>query len=113
MPKKAFRYVCPYCDTDYATEEEAEDCLNGHMMSDIYRARKFLCIYCDEVFDSEKACLEHEIHCRHRHEPVPEERRCCDNCELCTLEMRRTLPCPAFNFAPSRPACSEWRQVRK
>ena len=51
MPKKAFRYVCPYCDTDYATEEEAEDCLNGHMMSDIYRARKFLCIYCDEVFD--------------------------------------------------------------
>ena len=58
MPKKAFRYVCPYCDTDYATEEEAEDCLNGHMMSDIYRARKFLCIYCDEVFDSEKACLE-------------------------------------------------------
>lgn len=82
MPKKAFRYVCPYCDTDYATEEEAEDCLNGHMMSDIYRAKKFLCI-------------------------------CCDNCELCTLEMRRTLPCPAYNFAPSRPACSEWRQVRK
>lgn len=39
MPKKAFRYVCPYCDTDYATEEEAEDCLNGHMMSDIYRAK--------------------------------------------------------------------------
>ncbi len=113
MPRKEIRYACPYCDSDYATEDEAQECFESHYEGEVYKLDLYYCVFCGFEFQEEQDCREHEIHCRHRHEPVPEEWRCCDNCELCTLEMRRTLPCPAYNFAPSHPACSEWRQVRK
>ena len=110
MPRVESRYVCPYCQEGYATEREARRCLVEHI---IFEVSCFCCIFCGNEFYTEEECRAHEAQCRRRGCPIPEPLRCCDNCDLCTLEMYRMSPCPAYNFADNRPACAEWRQAMK
>ena len=37
MPRKEIRYACPYCDSDYATEDEAQECFESHYEGEVYK----------------------------------------------------------------------------
>lgn len=113
MPRVGSYYVCPCCQEGYATEREARRCMERHMDEEIFAVYHFFCIFCDKAFKSDEACRAHEAGCSRRGNSIPAPVRCCDNCDLCTLEMYRMRPCPAYNFADNRPACAEWRQAMK
>ena len=72
MPRKEIRYICPYCDGDYATRNEAQECFESHYEGEVYKLDLYYCVFCGFEFEEEQDCREHEAHCKERHEPVPE-----------------------------------------
>ena len=87
MPAKIPVYVCPFCDEEFPSEEEAEDCRDSHDAPDIEKRYVWQCEFCDSDFETQEGCREHELTCK----SAPDS---CSTCAHCEPDGRKYLPCP-------------------
>ncbi len=100
MPEMTEIYVCPVCDSAYAREFEAMDCLRDH---DIEEDMGWVCD-CGMAFRSETEMQYHSSRCQD----------CKPSCHTCNNydDGRRHAPCERDVFSDDMSPCGGYRKVK-